>query len=74
MPFPIDCMILNGMNMMMPDRIFNPDQLEYTFQPAADGLDYTCNHYYRKSQTITHKDHVTGETLSHLAENGIRLI
>lgn len=35
---------------------------------------YTCNHYYRKSQTLTHNDHVAEETLSHLVENGIRLV
>ena len=64
----------NLIRQMMPDRIYNPDQFEYTFQCVADGLDYACNHYYRKSQTLTHKDHVTGETLSHLTENGIRLV
>ena len=59
---------------MMPDRIFNPDCFEYTFSRVEDGLAYTCNHYYRKTQTITNKDHVTEEKLSHLAENGIRVV
>ena len=59
---------------VMPDRLFNPDKFLYTFQRVADGLDYTCNHYYRKSQTLTHEDHVAEKTLSHLAENGIRLV
>ena len=64
----------NLVRQMMPDRIFNPDQFEYVFTRVENGLDYICNHYYRKSQTITHKDHVAEETLSHLAENGIRLV
>ena len=67
-------MTVNLVRQMMPDRIFNPDQFEYIFQRAADGLDYTCHHYYRKSQTITRQGHVAKETLSHLAENGICLI
>ena len=65
---------VNLIRQMMPDRIYNPDQFEYTFQRTEDGLDYTCNHYYRKSQTLTHSDHVVQEKLSHLAENGIRLV
>nr|MCR5283399.1 hypothetical protein [Lachnospiraceae bacterium] len=67
-------MTVNLVSQMMPDRIFNPDQYEYIFQRVEDGLDYTCHHYYRKSQTITHDGHVAEETLSHLAENGISLI
>lgn len=63
----------NLVRQMMPDRIFNPDRLEYSFQRVEDGMEYTCNHYYRKTQTLTNKDHVTEEKLSHLAENGIRL-
>ena len=55
---------------MMPDRIFNPDHIEYCFQRVSDGLSYTCNHYFRKSQTITRTGHVSEEKLSHLAENG----
>ena len=66
-------MTVNLVRQMMPDRIFNPDQFEYTFERVADGLDYTCNHFYRKSQTLTHKDHIAEETLSHLAENGIQI-
>lgn len=67
-------MTLDLVRTMMPDRIFLPDRFEYDFQRVAGGLDYTCNHYYRKSQTITEKGHVSEETLSHLAENGIRLV
>lgn len=51
-----------------------PNQIEYTFERVSDGLDYTSNYYYRKSQTITDKGHVSEDTLSHLAENGIRLV
>ncbi|MBR4733147.1 MAG: hypothetical protein IK081_10310 [Lachnospiraceae bacterium] len=54
--------------------IFNPDQTEYFFQPVADGLDYTSKQYYRKSQTFTNEGHVSLETLSRLADQGIRLI
>lgn len=64
---------VNMVRQIMPDRIFCPDQFEYTFQRVEDGLDYTCNHYYRKSQTRTHTDHISQKTLSHLADNGIRL-
>lgn len=67
-------MTVNLISQMMPDRIYNPDQFEYTFQRVADGLDYTINHYYRKSQTLTYKDHVSEKTLSHLAENGFHLV
>ena len=44
------------------------------FPREAEGMDYTYNHYFRKSQTITHEGHVSKETLAHLAEQGIRLI
>ena len=67
-------MTFNIVQQMMPDRIFNPNQIEYTFERVSDGLDYTSNYYFRKSQTITDKGHVSEETLSHLAENGIRLV
>ena len=71
--FPMQ-MTVDLVRQMMPDRVFNPDQFEYTFKRAEDGLDYTCNHYYRMSQTITHEDHVAEKTLTHLAENGICLV
>ena len=67
-------MTVNLVRQMMPDRIFFPDQFEYIFERVRDGLDYTCNHFYRKSQTLTHKDHVAEETLAHLSEHGIRLV
>ena len=67
-------MTLNMVRQMMPDRIFNPNQIEYIFERVSDGLDYTSNYYYRKSQTITDKGHISEDTLSHLAENGLRLV
>ena len=67
-------MTVNMVRQMIPDRIFYPEQFEYIFQRVPDGLDFTCDHYYRKSKTITSKGHVSEETLSHLAENGIYLI
>ncbi len=66
-------MTVNIVRQMIPDRIFYPEQFEYTFQRVPDGLDFTSNHYYRKSKTITNKGHVSEETLSHLAENGVCL-
>ena len=71
--YPME-MTRNLVMTMMPDRILNPQIFEYTFQRVADGLDYTRNHYFRKSQAMTYKDHVSEETLTHLAENGIRLV
>jgi len=65
---------LDLVRQFMPDRIFNPDQTEYFFQPVTDGLDYTSKQYYRKSQTFTNEGHVSLETLSRLADQGIRLI
>ncbi len=67
-------MTIKMLSQMIPDRIFNPDQIEYTFERVPDGLDYTSNHYYRKSQTITKKGHISEDTLSHMAENGIHLV
>ena len=67
-------MTLNMVRQMMPDRIFNPNQIEYTFKRVPDGLEYISNYYYRKSQTITDKGHVSEDTLSHLAEHGLRLV
>lgn len=64
---------VNLLSQMMPDRIYNPDIYEYIFRRAEDGLDYTLNHYYRKSQTLTYLDHVSGKKLEHLAEQGFRL-
>lgn len=49
-------------------------KIEYTFERVPDGLEYISNYYYRKSQTITDKGHVSEDTLSHLAENGMRLV
>ena len=71
--YPIEATI-KMVKQMVPDRIFNPDQFEYSFQRVEDGLDYICNHYYRESQTITDSDHISEETLTHLAKNGLRLI
>lgn len=70
--FPME-MTASLVSQMMPDRIYNPDRFEYKFKRVEDGLNYTCNHYYRKSQTLTHEGHVAEETLSHLAANGIVL-
>ncbi len=67
-------MTMNMVKQIMPDRIFNPNQIEYSFGRVSDGLDYTSNFYYRKSQTITDKGHISEDTLTHLAENGIRLV
>jgi hypothetical protein len=67
-------MTKNMVSQLMPDRIFNPNQIEYIFERVSDGLDYTSNYYYRESQTITDKGHVSEEMLSHMAENGIRLV
>ena len=67
-------MRLNLIQSMMPDRIFNPDQLEYSFRRGDEGLDITCDHFYRKSQTITNEFHASEKTLLHLAENGFRLV
>ncbi len=58
----------------MPDRIYNPDRIEYSFSRTDDGLSYIRNHYYRKSQTITHEEQISEKTLQHLAENGFRLV
>ena len=63
-------MILN----IMPDRLCFPDRYKYTFSKDGDGLKYICEHYYRKSQTLTHEDHVSKETLLHLKENGLCLV
>ena len=71
--FPMQ-MTMNMVFQFMPDRILNPEQIEYSFCQEADGLDYTRNHFFRKSQTITDKGHISEETLSHLEKNGFRLI
>lgn len=71
--FPIEATI-NMVRQLMPDRIFNPDKYEYSFKRVEDGLDYTCNRYYRLSQTLTDEGHVSEEKLSNLAENGIHLV
>lgn len=59
---------------MMPDRIFNPNRFEYVFERTENGLDYTCSHYFRKSQTFRDAGHISEETLAHLAANGLRLV
>ena len=46
----------------------------YTFERVPDGLEYTSNYYFRRSQTLTDKGHISEDTLTHLAENGIRLV
>lgn len=67
-------MTLGLVQQLMPDRIMNPEQIECSFRREADGLDYTYKHHFRKSQTITHEGHVSGEMLSHLADQGIQLV
>ena len=66
-------MSINLALQFIPDRILNPDQFEYSFCPGDDGLKYTSNHFYRKSQTITDEGHISEETISHLAKNGFHL-
>ena len=67
-------MTFDMVRQMMPDRIFNPNKIEYTFERVPDGLEYTSNYYFRRSQTLTDKGHISEDTLTHLAENGIRLV
>ena len=67
-------MTFDMVRQMMPDRIFNPNQIEYTFERVPDGLEYTSNYYFRRSQTLTDKGHISEDTITHLAENGIRLV
>ncbi|MBR5347687.1 MAG: hypothetical protein IK125_00445 [Lachnospiraceae bacterium] len=67
-------MVMDLVLRMVPDRIVNPERFCYTFRRVLDGLDYTLEQFYRKSQTITHEGHVPEETLEHLAANGIRLV
>ena len=55
-------------------RGLNPNIIEYTFERVPDGLEYTSNYYFRRSQTLTDKGHISEDTLTHLAENGIRLV
>ncbi|MBO4390273.1 MAG: hypothetical protein J5825_05405 [Lachnospiraceae bacterium] len=59
---------------MIPDRIMNPDRYEYTFVRTPEGMNYTVDHYYRKSQTITYEDKISEKTLEHLAANGFQLV
>lgn len=58
----------------MPDRIFMPDIYKYSFTKDDDGLSYVCEHFYRKSQTLTHEDKVSKEKLINLKENGLNLV
>ncbi len=46
----------------------------YNFERVPDGLEYTSNYYFRRSQTLTDKGHISEDTITHLAENGIRLV
>ena len=69
--YPMEMSTILVLNMI-PDRIYNPDQFEYIFTRTADGMDVTIKQYYRTSQTLTYEEHVSQETLSHLAENGFR--
>ncbi len=71
--FPMDYTVSMVLKMI-PDRIFNPDQIEYSFSRGTEGMDYIRNRFYRKSQTITHEGHISEETLLHLAENGFYLV
>ena len=58
----------------MPDRIFNPDIYKYTFKRDDEGLTYVCEHFYRKSKTLTNEDHVSNDKLLNLKENGLSLV
>ena len=71
--YPME-MTVRLVKRMMPDRIIFPDRFEYSFQRVEDGLDFTCTHYYRKSQTITDNGHVSEEKICHLSDNGIHLV
>ena len=70
--FPMQ-LTINFVLSHMPDRIYNPDEIEYEFTRVSDGMDYVRNHYFRTSQTITHEGHISEETLKHLADNGFCL-
>lgn len=58
----------------MPDRIFNPDIYKYTFKRDDEGLTYVCEHFYRKSKTLTNEDHVSNDKLLNLKEKGLSLV
>ena len=51
-----------------------PDIYKYSFTKDDDGLSYVCEHFYRKSQTLTHEDKVSKEKLINLKENGLNLV
>lgn len=59
---------------MMPDRIYNPNFIEYTFEKDCNDINCTKNYFFRKSQTITHNITIKEDELIKMKEYGIYLI
>ena len=60
--------------MNMPDRVFNPDVINYSFERSGSDIICTRVHYFRVSQSFTDKITIPDKELIKMKEHGIRLI
>ncbi len=58
----------------MPDRVFNPDVINYSFERSGGDIICTRSQYYRVSQTITHELRIPEKEVLKMKEQGIALI
>lgn len=60
--------------MNMPDRVFNPDVINYSFERSGSDVICTRVHYYRVSQSFTDKITIPEKEVIRMKEHGIRLV
>ena len=58
----------------MPDRVFNPDVINYSFERSGGDIICTRSQYYRVSRTITHELRIPEKEVLKMKEHGIDLI
>lgn len=58
----------------MPDRVFNPDVINYSFEISGSDIICTRSQYFRVSQTITHEIRIPEKEVLKMKEYGIDLI
>ena len=66
-------MIRNSVAINMPDRIYNPDVINYSFEKSDDDIVCTRQHYFRVSQTITHEITIPDKEVQKMETYGIKL-
>ncbi len=69
----IPSMIRSSVMINMPDRVYNPDVINYSFEKSGNDIVCTRQHYFRVSQTITHTITISDAEVQKMESYGIKL-